>query len=753
MERRSLDYRANAARTLRENPEVRASVTGAALHFDASRRHGYGGIDADAWRAWAESVKSHSLTHLDRYLTDAAGNLEANGACVHFAATAGDARSTIQEIATRHGVRRVVKGKSMLSEELEVNEHLESHGIEVFETDLGEYILQLLKEPPSHILGPAIHRSLDDIRRLFQARFGTPPDASPDALAREARRVLRSAFLTSEMGITGGNFLVAETGTVAIIENEGNIRLSTSLPRVHVALVGIEKVLPRWTDLAPFLQLTARAATGQTCGTFVSLIQGPRRHPGRAAEIEPDGPDEVHVILVDNGRSRILADPVAWEVLRCVRCGACLNVCPVYRQTGGHAYGWVYSGPLGAVLNPGLLGLGETHPLPFASTLCGACGDACPVRIPIPRLLLEWRNRATAAGLRPRTERAAIRAFTAAATRPSLFRAAGDLFARTPQFARRSLPVLRDWAAGRAPLEPARPSFLQRWQREPATAAATEATADSAMGRVAAGNPAPEARTPTDSGARAQVVASDAGEQKDHAPDEVQERRAFAGGALRRTARDRSGTGPGGVTHPVLQAVRDALEGRARFAHPGLLVAADDVAGSIVREVGSGEDDSAGAVADAFANRFRANGGEAVCFASLDEATAWLSIFAGGFTTAAVSSFVIDALSPLHFGLAPAAPETATLGVSAAIAAAAASGTLLLDSRERRGVQLLPPVHLVWVQRRTVLRTLALALDGVRTDLPAALGLHSGPSKSADIGRVLVTGVHGPGRVIAAIVP
>lgn len=247
---------------------------------------------------------------------------------MHWAEDPEEAHRILREIVARHGVKRVVKAKSMLTEELGVNPLLESLGVEVYETDLGEYLIQLLGEPPSHIVGPAIHLALPDIQRLFHQRFGTPLDASPEALAAVARKVLREAFLTADLGISGANFLVAETGTLALMENEGNIRLSTSLPRVHVAFVGIEKLLPRFADLALFLPLTARAATGQRLSTYVSLIQGP-------AKEGEEGPKEVHVVLVDHGRTSLLHDPEAWEVLRCLRCGACLNACPVYRQTGG----------------------------------------------------------------------------------------------------------------------------------------------------------------------------------------------------------------------------------------------------------------------------------------------------------------------------------------------------------------------------------------------------------------------------------
>ncbi len=456
---RSERYAEEARRTLQETPGVRASVTGATISFDGHRRRAWAEIDVEAWRAWAEGVKSNLLTHLDDYLEEAERALVRNGARVHWAVGEGDVHRILGEIVERHAVTRVVKSKSMLSEELEVNPCLEGLGVEVFETDLGEYVLQLLDEPPSHILGPAIHRSLEDIRALFHERHGTPLDAPPEALAAAARSVLREAFLTAEMGISGGNFLVAETGTLALIENEGNIRLTTSLPRIHVALVGIEKLLPRWGDLAGFLQLTARAATGQPIGIYVSLIGGPR-----SAE-DADGPEELHVVLVDNGRTGVLADPEAWETLRCVRCGACLNACPVYRQTGGHPYGAVYSGPIGSVLNPGLVGLERAMPLPFASSLCGACGDVCPVRIPIPELLLAWRRRAVDEGLAPAGDGRVVRAYTAVATRPGLFRAAGAA-ARALQGVLRSrrLPVVGDWVRSRGPLQPSAKSFRTLWK-------------------------------------------------------------------------------------------------------------------------------------------------------------------------------------------------------------------------------------------------------------------------------------------------
>jgi len=449
-------YPKEAARLLREHPGVREAVTGATLHFEEGRKRAYQEIDAEAWRERAKRVKDHLLTHLDHYLELAEKRLQEKGVQVHWAEDPEEAHRILREIVARHGVKRVVKAKSMLTEELGVNPLLESLGVEVYETDLGEYLIQLLGEPPSHIVGPAIHLALPDIQRLFHQRFGTPLDASPEALAAVARKVLREAFLTADLGISGANFLVAETGTLALMENEGNIRLSTSLPRVHVAFVGIEKLLPRFADLALFLPLTARAATGQRLSTYVSLIQGP-------AKEGEEGPKEVHVVLVDHGRTSLLHDPEAWEVLRCLRCGACLNACPVYRQTGGHPYGYVYSGPIGAVLDPGLLGLEDTYPLPYASTLCGACYEACPVKIPIPKLLLTWRQRAVERGLVPTWEKGAMQAFSKVMQSPSLYRLFSKALRGLP-LPQDLLPLLKAWTEGRGPLRPSPKPFHELWQ-------------------------------------------------------------------------------------------------------------------------------------------------------------------------------------------------------------------------------------------------------------------------------------------------
>ncbi len=452
-------YPGESRTLLEEHPEVRVSVTQAALHFDRNRARAYDEVPIEAWRDYAAAVKEHVLSRLDRYLEEAEARLVEKGVHVHYAEGPEDAHRILGEIVKAEGVRLAVKAKSMLTEELGINAFLASQGVEVFETDLGEFIIQLAEEPPSHIVGPAIHKSLEEIRALFAERLGTRRDASAEELAAAARRFLREKFLKAELGISGANFLVAERGTLVLVENEGNIRLSTSLPRVHVAFVGIEKLLPRFEDLAVFLQLLARAATGQPIGTFVSLIEGPRR-PG-----EPDGPEALHVVFVDNGRTAALADDEAHVVLRCIRCGACLNACPVYRQTGGHPYGFVYSGPIGAILAPALLGPEEAYPLYHASTLCGACGEVCPVRIPIPKLLLYWRERAAREGLLLPFEKPLVKAYADAMVRPSAYRLASKALRLFPGVLRsETLPLVRAWTRLRAGLEPSPRPFHELWE-------------------------------------------------------------------------------------------------------------------------------------------------------------------------------------------------------------------------------------------------------------------------------------------------
>lgn len=343
--------------------------------------------DWERLRVSARRIKEWTIDHLDEYLEMLEANVINAGGNVHWASDANDACKIILDIARKHNVKSVVKSKSMATEEIELNHSFEGAGIKVVETDLGEYIIQLANERPSHIIAPAIHKTKDDISKLFVEKLNAPYFNEPEDLTKIAREKLRNEFLNADMGVSGVNFAVAETGTIVIVENEGNARLTTTLPRIHVALMGIEKVIPRFEDLPVFLNVLIRSATGQKMSSYVSLITGPKKNS------DFDGPEEFHLVIMDNGRSKILSNEETRESLYCIRCGACLYICPVYKKVGGHSYGWVYPGPIGAIITPQILGIDKASDLPFASSLCGACRDICPVKINIPRVLLELRAR------------------------------------------------------------------------------------------------------------------------------------------------------------------------------------------------------------------------------------------------------------------------------------------------------------------------------------------------------------------------
>jgi L-lactate dehydrogenase complex protein LldF len=338
-------------------------------------------------RQIGSDIRLHTIENMDVYLTRLETAVQAAGGVVHWASTAEDARQIVLQIAREHNVKLAVKSKSMATEEIGLNHALEAAGIEALETDLGEYIIQLAGTGPSHIIVPAVHLKKEEIAALFSKKLHIDAPADPIELARIARETLREKFLAAEMGISGANFLVAETGTLVIVTNEGNGRMCTTMPDLHVAVVGIDKVIPNWESLTVFLKLLARSATGQKLSTYTQFITGPRRADGEF------GPKEFHLVLLDNGRSSILKDPIGREVFKCIRCGACANVCPVYKNVGGFAYGWFISGPIGAIFAPQMLGTPAARELPYASTLCGACADVCPVKIPIPTILRHLRRR------------------------------------------------------------------------------------------------------------------------------------------------------------------------------------------------------------------------------------------------------------------------------------------------------------------------------------------------------------------------
>lgn len=443
------------------------NLTSSGARFRALREGGLPAFDdLAAAREEGRRTKERCLASLDRLLPMLEENVRAAGGQVHWAVDAAAARAIILGLARARGVRRVVKGKSMMSEEVGLNQALEEEGLEVFETDLGEYIVQLAGESPSHILAPAIHRNKEEIAELFAQKLGVEYNDDPEEITRVARQVLRQKFLDADMGITGGNFAIAESGTLALFENEGNIRLSTSLPRVHVSLIGIEKVVGTFHDFSVLRKLLTISATGQKLSTYLSLITGPRR------EGEIDGADEFHLVILDNGRSRILADPFRRQTLYCLRCGACLNVCPVYQCIGGHSYGWVYSGPIGCLLNGQLLPPGQVGDVPYACTLCGACTEVCPVKIDHPKVMLGLRQRMAEDPAWPPRDppiaRLGLSLYAWLATRPAGFRSAsvlGRLFmplAAPGGKARLTPPLVSRWGRTRRLPRFQRP-FSRRW--------------------------------------------------------------------------------------------------------------------------------------------------------------------------------------------------------------------------------------------------------------------------------------------------
>jgi L-lactate dehydrogenase complex protein LldF len=375
----------------------------------------------EALRDSARDIKNHTLAHLDLYLERYVARLEAAGGHAHFARTAEEACAAVLGICKRVGARTVTKGKSMIAEEIGLNAVLERASIAPIETDLGEYIIQLRNEPPSHIIAPAVHVNATqveaDFRRVHSHLDPRRDLTEPVSLLAEARGVLREKFLKADVGITGANFLVAETGTSVIVTNEGNGDLTQILPKVHIVVTSIEKLIPTLEDLAQVLRVLARSATGQEMSVYTTLSTGPRR-----AE-DPDGPEEYHVVILDNGRSAMLGTHFQ-DMLRCIRCGACMNHCPVYHAVGGHAYGWVYPGPMGAVLTPTLIGVEKGGQLPNASTFCGRCESVCPMKIPLPKMMRHWREREFERRLNPAAQRYGLALWAWFARRPGLYRLA-----------------------------------------------------------------------------------------------------------------------------------------------------------------------------------------------------------------------------------------------------------------------------------------------------------------------------------------
>ena len=423
-----------------------------AAMFADGKAHG------EALRQQAAAIKRYALNHLPDLLEQAEATMQANGIQVLWAVDAAEANQQVLEIARKHNVHSVVKSKSMVTEEIGLNHALEAANIDVLETDLGEYIVQLGNETPSHIVAPIVHKTKESIRNLLIEKANMPPTDDTEEMACFARETLRQRFLAADMGVSGGNFIVAETGSICLVSNEGNARLVTSLPRVHVALVGIEKVIGTVEDYATLTQVLPRSATGQTMTVYTHIVNGPRQAD------ETDGPEHVYVILVDNGRSDIYASEYT-EALACIRCGACLNGCPVYQTTGGHAYGWVYPGPIGAVITPLLNGLENASPLPYASSLCGMCKEVCPVDIDIPRMLLDLRHVLVEMGKGGTVWHVGMKAWAWGTKSPTLFTLGGKAAALGRNVQPSKLPgPLKGWTDYRTPPKFATKPFRQLWQ-------------------------------------------------------------------------------------------------------------------------------------------------------------------------------------------------------------------------------------------------------------------------------------------------
>jgi L-lactate dehydrogenase complex protein LldF len=460
-------FKANARAALADI-DLQAALRGSRTGFTTKRAAARDALpEFDALRDRARDVKNHVFRHLDRYLENYEAQVVASGGVVHWAETAEDARRIVLEICRKAGAKTVNKGKTMISEECGINDFLSENGIRPVETDLGEYIIQLRGEVPSHIIAPAVHVTVPQVEAEFRkAHTHLPAErnlSELSALLREARGVLREKYFEAEVGITGANMLIAETGQSVIVTNEGNGDLSQSLPKVHVVMASIEKIVPTLEDAATILRVLGRSATGQEMSVYTTFSRGPRR------AADPDGPEEYHVILLDNGRTGMLGTEFE-EMLRCIRCGACMNHCPVYQAVGGHAYGWVYPGPMGAVLTPSLIGVEQGGQLPNASTFCGRCEEVCPMRIPLPKLMRHWREREFEKKLTPGAQRWGLGIWAWAAARPWAYRwmaRAGSLALRAMarEGSVRWMPLAGGWTGERDLPAPRGGTFMDQWKK------------------------------------------------------------------------------------------------------------------------------------------------------------------------------------------------------------------------------------------------------------------------------------------------
>ena len=467
MEAYSQTFPANSAKALSDVP-LQQAMTDTGPHFVSKRAKARDALpEFDALRDQARDIKDHVLAHLDLYLEYYEKKVTGSGGHVHWTATAEEARAAILGICKRVNAKLVTKGKSMISEEIDINKYLAEAGHTPVETDLGEYLIQLRGERPSHIIAPAIHLTRNQVEADFR-KAHTHLDPQRDlseipTMVEEARQVLRQKYLTADVGITGANFLVAETGTSIIVTNEGNGDLTQILPKVHIVIASIEKIVPTLEDTTTILRVLARSATGQDFSNYTTFSTGPRR------ESDPDGPEEYHVVILDNGRSNVLGTEFQ-DMLRCIRCGACLNHCPVYQAVGGHAYGWVYPGPIGAVVTPAIIGIEKARHLPNASTFCGRCEEVCPMRIPLPKMLRHWREKEFEKHLQPVSMRWGMGVWAFFAKRPKLYQLATRIAVRIlsnqghGKGRLAKVPLASAWTATRDFPAPQGKTFQQMWK-------------------------------------------------------------------------------------------------------------------------------------------------------------------------------------------------------------------------------------------------------------------------------------------------
>ena len=642
-----------------------------------------------ALRRTAREIKEHTLHHLDYYLERFEARVQEHGGHVHWASTPAEARTVVLDICRAAGAKRVTKGKSMVAEEIGLNDALEGAGFEVIETDLGEYIIQLADEPPSHIIVPAIHKTKDQISDLFHAHHGkyglTERQTEATALVGEARAVLREKFQSADVGITGANFLVAETGSSVIVTNEGNGDLTNTLPRVHIVTAAIEKVVPTLDDMSTILRLLARSATGQETTAYTTVSTGPRR------DGDLDGPAEYHVVLVDNGRSQMLGNEFH-EMLRCIRCGACMNHCPVYHAVGGHAYGWVYVGPMGSVLTPLIVGLDEARNLPSACTLNGRCAEVCPMEIPLGDLIRKLREREFDERITPPRVRLGLRAWAFMARRPALYQMATSFGMRVLGLLGRSrgrfrrLPLAGGWTGTRDLPAPAGRTFMSAWSK-----------------RRAEGEPM--------SAARERIL-----------------------GAVRRSL---------GRAGPLHESVRAGLERRLAAPIPNLKPAlAEDPVNLFIRKANAVSTRTSvmptlAGVSEAVVRHIEDNGlGDAIVVAPELEGVQWSN------------RLVVERRA------ARGSDQLSVTGAFAGIAETG-SVMLLSGPESPTTLNFLPEDHVVVLRESRIVphpEDAWALLRAERGAMPRTVNLICGPSKTGDVELVITEGAHGPRRFHVVVV-